>query len=286
MMENKSSVFLLLLVFFLVGGAYFLYTKFQIQYNTLLLQTPEDFQRYNSVLLEFEKRLSSYYPLGDHESFRITHAPNYVSFFERIGKPYCILLFDLNNVLIGTCFVIHKKNPDCWYLADLKIDRAHRQLGLVYFLYKEYYHLFTKINQSGFGITMKGGSSNQRMQSITRSLGCNSSELCIYLLPRKQLRELIKNKFFYVEDLIDLKQKKELVLRSTQKRLPLLHCIVKPSGTQNMRLPKGYMYMFCCQEGSRIAQTMSNLSVKPFATALIYSKNMSNDFSFLNTSEI
>jgi hypothetical protein len=262
----------------------------KFNYTTKLLQTTEDFRMYNSTLLEFEKRLSSYYPLGEKDSFRITHAPHYVSFFQRIGKPFCILLFDQENMLIGTCFIVKKQFPDCWYLADLKIDKKHRKLGLVYYLYKTYYDLFTKINKSGFGVTMNGGSSSQRMQSIARSLGCNSSKLYIYFVDDKEIQNLIDLKILRFQQFINLKQKKELILKSSETVLPLLHGILQPPDQKNFIsspiVLKGYMYMFCCQEECIIYQLEEQYKLKPYASAVIYSKNMSNDFSFLNTSEI
>jgi hypothetical protein len=263
--------------------------SFGTKYETRLLQSLQDFKAFNSQLTDFEKRLGTFYPLGS-DSFRISHGQNYSSFFRDIGKPECILAF-LKGQIIGTCFVVRRTFPiSCWYLADLKVDRAHRNMGLVAFLYQKYNSKFTKEEQCGFGVTMNGGSSSPKMKRIAQALGCQSTPYHIYLLNDQKMQELLQNNILSVAKLVSLHNKKDLILKSTQKPLPLLHVI--PTSpyypmTRAISCKKGYWYMFGCVEGSNLFCKLQSANVSSFGSATIYSKAMNHlDFSFLNTCEI
>ena len=261
-------------------------------YQTSLLESERDFQLYNLALTKFEQRLSSYYPLGDKESFRISHGKDYSAFFRRMGQAKCILVFGGNSI-VATCFVVCRRVPfPCWYIADLKVDRRYRNLGLVAFLYHKYHKYFTQ-NQvtSGFGVSMSGGSSSSKVKRIAESLGCETTRLSIYLLDHVTTTRLCEKKILAFKELISMENKKDLILKSTNRPLPLLHAVPIFEEVHPRRgpilLPSGYSYMFCCPESSSLFLRFQKVALLPFASALIYSRGMkATDFAFLNTSEI
>ena len=83
-----------------------------------------------SGLLEFERQFT--YPLGANDSFSISHAPDYVTFFRALGEA-TVLAVEEEGRILGTLAAVVRtlRTPDgeertVAYLADLKLVREVR----------------------------------------------------------------------------------------------------------------------------------------------------------------
>lgn len=166
-----------------------------------------------------------YYPLGE-DSFKIDHGDDYFKFFERLGELHYWCVFD-NDILIGVAAGILRfvENKKTWYLCDLKVLKEYRGKGIPKLIFKHafLYNLFKQRVFRAYAVSMNDGSKNLPFKKIKRStfnLLKVNNKLNIYTLNQKQHQHFIKNEGLF---LTNTNGCKELILRSTEKRMDLYH---------------------------------------------------------------
>jgi len=87
-----------------------------------------------------------------------------------------------------------------------------------------------------------------------------------------------------------LKGVKDLILKSTNKPLKLLHAAWN-NNKENMEPIKGYIHMFCCHERDKLVRDIENIIIfdenNTKSTATIIQRGMDNcDWKFILTSDI
>ena len=109
----------------------------------------------NEQLLEFEKCFT--YPLDSKYSFRISHAPVYIDFFQSIGSSKFILAME-DHKIIGICVAIQKENAH--YICDLKIHPQVKDKRLCYKIQKQLRNMNS--NSNLYAVYMEGTKNVQR----------------------------------------------------------------------------------------------------------------------------
>ena len=91
---------------------------------------------------------------------------------------------------------------------------------------------------------------------------------------------------------LSLNGKKDLILKSTGKPLPLLHIqfnneIIRKDDITYAKPKKGYTYMFCCLKDSKLNEELSKHDLNTDISATIVHRNMDNcNWDFIMTSDI
>lgn len=228
--------------------------------------------------------MKTWYPLGNDE-FQIDHGKNYFRFFERIGELHYLAICQGSKV-VGCCGFIRRSNG-VWYLCDLKIAEKLRGRNLPTRLFLKAIQIrgMQLLSDKFYGICMFPTS--EKILRIIRnsSLGFavnSNGYLLIYSLGYNRMKQL-QHLFGMTTSFLDISDRKQLVLKSTGKPIPVLH--LQRDGSGQYRQPqKGFRHMFCLHESSVLANV---LPCRPISKALIVSRNMeNNNWEFVNTSEI
>jgi hypothetical protein len=86
-------------------------------------------------LARFEAEFT--YPLGNDDSFRIEHGPDYLSFYRSLGDAFCVVAGDERRIgatVSATLRTLTQGSHQCvpvWYIGDLKIASSYRGSGLL-----------------------------------------------------------------------------------------------------------------------------------------------------------
>jgi len=319
----------LLLSAFLLTTFIFLIIKFYFQktYNGPYYvgsNMPARQLLYHDKLLEFEHKLSNFYPLGD-DFFKIDHGKNYFAFFERMGELNMQVYFDnASNIIasgagvlknIRTNFNNSDTNIKAWYICDLKVDPKFRQNRFpIKMLLKTFLLSYIKSNKC-YAITMNQSSfdknnvyaTNKIVRLANRIKIVNfafkfSGLLYIYSVDydkMKTLHDVIKEKRGSISYL-SLYGIKDLILQSTNKPLNILHVqyntLKNNNNTKKEKNLDSYTYlkpqkycthMFCCHENDELKTILDKLNIHTNVTASILQHGLNNcDWKFVQTSEI
>lgn len=238
----------------------------------------------NKIIKEFEKKMSHYYPLGKDE-FRISHGNNYFKFFDRIGYTHLQGCFYKNKLIATACGVLRDtKYGKTWYICDLKVDEKYRGKMLTRrMLMKTWYNMF--YSNRFYGISMNNDKDNKIKQLIKKMPIINIKDagtLHIYSMNYDEIiiaLPIIK-KYRKKASFVSLKGIKDLILKSNNEPLPLLHLEYHDNGL----LPQeGSTHMFCCHESDPMFKEFNESNI----TATIVQYGMDNfDWDFIQTSEI
>lgn len=259
--------------------------------------TPSLRSYYKDELRDFAHNFQ--YPFGQ-DSFVIDHGQNYFTFFDRLGKPY-IYIGEEDNKIIAMIIIVLRDidlygqgiKQKIWYICDLKI---HPNFRGNYFVQKvveivsaKYRYLSSKV----YGVSMNSLKGPNRLISFANrinNLGLElSGELNFYLLTFSQLIK-VKNlliKDYITFNFISLLRKKDLILNSTKKPLPILH--FSPNATFEDKfnnLNNNFLYMFCFSLDNPINTEFKRLKLPQVASASIISNIKNCNWKFILTSDI
>ena len=80
---------------------------------------------------------------------------------------------------------------------------------------------------------------------------------------------------------------KDIILQSTQSKLPLYHVCFNKKENKNFEIDKNGIYMFCLLSDHSLNKKLEKLGVEINSKATILQRNMDDyNFDFINTSEI
>jgi hypothetical protein len=287
--------------------------------------------KYNNELKEFEKAMSHNYPLGN-DSFTISHGNNYYSFFDRLGKVYMNICI-IDNKIVGTaCGILrnikYNKNSnfclnfvelafnnslkenyksqslDCWYICDLKLLPSFRGKNVITkMMLKSIFKLWTTNKVYAISMDDDDQKENKILKYSQKSPFLNfksAGKLMIYSVDYTTIINLLPIIKKYKGDVkfTSLLGKKDLILKSTNKPMKLLHVYVDnlQFSVENLKIEKDnyyiepikdYTYMFCCPSKSEMYEELTKNGITTKITATIIHKNMDDcDWNFILTSDI
>ncbi len=254
-------------------------------------------KQYHYKMQQFEKSLSTWYPLGT-DYFRISHGLNYYSFFQRLGQINFGLCIS-NNTIVATCCAIRRKltTTNVWYICDLKVDKKFRGKRLAFKMLKT---LAPKVGFGGqiYGISMNNNNNNKILKLAQRIPLMNLKSgglLYIYSLDYKKMtiaKNIIKKHRGNISYLC-LTGIKDLILKSTNKPMNILH-VNWSTGTGNdtnshyyQQPQENFTHMFCCPETDPMFYELCYNNITTDITATIIHSNMQkSDWKFILTSDI
>lgn len=255
--------------------------------------TDKNISEWQSSLEKLEEAFK--YPLGDDE-FRISHGNDYLGFFRRIGHPAVYAASKESDVIAVGAGVISKRF-NAWYLCDMKVLPHHRGNRLPRKFFTRYFFFNYLKCRRGFALNME--SSDGKINPIQKIM---------QRLPWTPLKVGARIVFFY-EDAVathkalthlkaerqdihftSIQHKKDLVLKSTGKGIPLLHMEwgTKRSDEENHLEPQdGKLHMWCLQDNHPLISVLAKDNIHPKASGLIFHHGM-KDFNWndLRTSEL
>lgn len=254
--------------------------------------TDENLARWMNSLQEFEEHFV--YPLGE-DSFSISHGPDYLAFFKRIGDPavYCVSQGDR---IVAAGGGIISKRLNAWYLCDMKVLPYARGKKIPRKLFTRYFFMNYLKCRRGFALNMENsdGSKNP-IQKILESLPWTPLKkgarvLFFYEDQQKTSEAMLvlskRRENLYFSDLSGIK---DLILKSNHKSIPLLH-LEWGDGIRNkeVSLPKaGMLHMWCLNELDPMVKELESINIMAKASGFIFQHGMNNyDWSELRTSEL
>lgn len=239
------------------------------------------------------------YPFGD-DRFRIDHGPEYFEFFDRLGETVCyIATDDFDLAAIGIAVLRSLPHPNtaakAWYLCDLKVSPKFRGRGLTTKLFKSGFLSCYLKSSKAYGISMNP--SDGRPNPVVKLLGNLpwaplkvASQLQIYSLDYETMTEasLLLKKYRGQLTYLSHAGRKDLILKSTNTALPLLHAQFGPCADHGLNEPqKGFAHMFCCLDKDPLIAELKKLNCDPYATAALLHFNLKKcDWNFVLTSDL
>lgn len=257
-----------------------------------------DLDKYNVAVKIFEKEMQQTYPLGE-DAFTINHGDNYFAFFRRLGNVSFFLINNANSI-VGTACAIERNlaGNKFWYLCDLKISPQHRGKNLSFYLFLHMFYKFFMKTKQGYLISMDPNS-NQIVKIFNKiknffGLDIRFSKILIYNMDKKSLAGIEKylQNIFGELSYLSISGKKDLILSSTQRAIPLYHLqhgvfSDKKNSVPYKNLPENAMIMFCVEATNPVVLNLQKLNITTNISATIISHKM--DFMNWNnilTSEI
>ena len=239
------------------------------------------------------------YPLGD-DAFELDHGPDYFAFFDRLGElTYLVALSD--GELVGVAAAVLRRVPqaggppaEAWYLADLKLRPGRRGLGLAARLLAWGVPRLGRRCPRGYGISMDPARGPNRVAKLLTRLPDSplrpATGLHLYSLDaaamarvEPRLREA-RGPLGY----LSLVGKKDLILASSGRPLPLLHVQFGPCAEVALERPRAdHAHMFCLPSGDPLIASLEGLGLGPTARATVLAAGMDGgDWRFVLTSDI
>jgi hypothetical protein len=255
----------------------------------------KDWQTYSSRLQEFENIAE--YPYGD-DFFKLDHGENYFAFFERLGEPMFHVALDESRIVACAAGVwrtlqIEEKEVKAWYLCDLKVDKNYALQKLPAQLFKK--NLFSNYLKCphGYAVSMNPAKGKNRVIKLIErfkwipiryagNLNFYSFNQDDAISFHNELETELGNISYF-----SLKGKKDLIMKSTNSRLPLFHIQHGAMATMGMAEPlENGTYMICSSENSELDNLLKN-RFPVSATASILAHRMNpKDWNFILTSDI
>ncbi|MCB9598110.1 MAG: hypothetical protein H6719_35680 [Sandaracinaceae bacterium] len=258
-----------------------------------------DRPRYQARLAHFDEHWT--YPYGE-DRFRLDHGADYYAFFDRLGEVSAHAFVEGDEILgMGIAilrdvpFIAGERPRKAWYLCGAKVHPDHRGQGLSFrAATSRFLSHYVRCGRA-YGITMNPG--DGRENGVVRharryrlaSLHV-AGVLGLFSLDEDAMRRL--------EDIVvqhrgpvsylSLEGKKDLIMQSTQARLPLLHVQFGACATRGEAAPRpGHTHMFCALLEDPLVRAMAAEGVEPSATATIVAHRMTKcDWKFVLTSDI
>ena len=246
---------------------------------------------------KLEKAIS--YPLGNDE-FQIDHGLDYFAFFKRLGKLNCYAAVKGEEIaatgmgiLRNISFRQGEKQRRAWYLCDLKVNQGYRGSHLpLQLLRKAFLPSYIRCSR-GYAISMNPPSGENRIVKLLGRFSWAPSKLAgilnIYSCDYEQMTKAqpVLEKHRGAVSYLSLSGKKDLVLKSTGKPMPLLHLNFGDQSGLPSEPQAGFTHMFCSPATDPLATDLAQMNFRPQATASIIHHRMKNcDWRFILTSDI
>jgi GNAT superfamily N-acetyltransferase len=267
-----------------------------IRVREIRLRDRSDFQVRVAGL---EKGVS--YPLGT-DRFEIDHGEDYFAFFDRLGTLTYLAALDGDRVVAVLAGMLRripaapgKRLRRVWYSGDLKVDPDYRGQRIPW---KMLLHAFPRkypICSRGYAISMNpGDGSENRVVRLLSTFWVAptrvATTLHLYSLDAESMRGLapILESSRGPLSYLSLAGKKDIVLESTGKPMPLLHVQFGPCAESGIPWPiDGSVHMFCVPAGDPVESDLSAQGHVPSATATVLAHRMKRwDWRFILTSDI
>lgn len=255
----------------------------------------DNWQEFGARLQELENVAE--YPYGD-DFFKLNHGENYFAFFERLGNPLFHVALAENRVVACAAGIlrtlrVENETIKAWYLCDLKIhpEFQGRQITPKLFT-KSFVRNYLKCSR-GYAISMNPVKGENRIVKLLMRLPqipvSYAGKLNFYSFDESQAASIQKDleaelgKISY----LSLKGKKDLIMKSTNLRLPLFHVQHGAMAADAMKTPSEIgTYMICAFENGSLDCLLKN-KFPISATASILAHRMNpKDWSFILTSDI
>ncbi len=253
------------------------------------------FKEFGASLQELEAQAE--YPYGD-DFFKLNHGENYFAFFERLGLPIFHVALHENRVVACAAGILRTLRVGgevfkAWYLCDLKIHPEFQGLQLTPKLFtKNLVRNYLKCSR-GYAISMNPTTGKNTVVKLLMRLRqipiAHAGNLNFYSFDKTQAAGIHKDleaelgKISY----LSLAGKKDLIMKSTNSRLPVFHIQHGAMAAHGADLPteKG-TYMICAFEETDLDNLLKN-NFPISATASILSHRMNlKDWNFVLTSDI
>lgn len=235
-----------------------------------------NWQAYQTACLALESNIE--YPLAE-DKFTINHGADYFAFFRRLGKLRFFIALSEENTLAGVIAAV--KRPavaaslaNAWYIADLKVMPKFRNLQLPKILFAHLKTLACEKNFCFYGVCMdEANGHNKVVPMLKRSSQFPldvGPKLSMYNLNAKQMQSLMIEFQNHNQPIgfLSLQGKKDLILQSTQRALPLLHVQSGPFAEYNIQSPKpNYAHLICLPGDHWLLPHIHALGIALFASA-------------------
>lgn len=259
----------------------------------------EDRPAFKARLDRFDEHWT--YPYGD-DRFRLDHGEDYYAFFDRLGEVSAHAFLEEGEI-IGMGIAVLRRVPfrrgerprRTWYLCDAKVHPEHRGQKLGFKAAGQQFLQHYWQAQRAYGITMNPGDGSEN-GVVRHALKYRLAPfhlggiLAIYSFDEAGMRaiEPLLARHRGPVSYLSLEGKKDLIMQSTQARLPLLHVQFGPCAELGVAAPvPGHTHMFCALVGSPLARDLEREGVEPDATATILAHRMHDcDWQFVLTSDI
>lgn len=259
----------------------------------------EDRPAFQARLERFDRHWT--YPYGD-DRFRLDHGVDYYAFFDRLGDVSANAFVE-GDEIVGMGVAVLRRVPfrrgerprRVWYLCDGKVHPEHRGQKLAFKAAGQKFLQHYWKAQRAYGITMNPGDGSEngvvrhamRYRLAPFHVG---GILGIYSLDAEGMTRLepLLVRHRGPVGYLSLEGKKDLIMQSTQARLPLLHVQFGPCAERGVDAPiAGHVHMFCALAGDPLARALEAEGVTPDATATILAHRMHDcDWQFVLTSDI
>jgi hypothetical protein len=234
------------------------------------------------------------YPLGN-DFFKISHGSDYFNFFDRLGDThYFVCLVDAKVVAVA-CGIIRYLEKPIFYLCDLKVHPDYRGKHLpLKILFKAAFLYYLKCPR-GYAISMDH--QNQKENRVAKLLKKFwilpfnvSTQILIYSFSFEQVtavQSLIEKHKGNIS-FLSLKGIKDLVLKSTQMPMPILHIQYGKNAAQGRIEPlENHVHMLALSKTDQLVSELSQINIFPNSTATLISHNAKNyNWDFVQTSDI
>lgn len=255
--------------------------------------TVKNIRQWQRALEEFEEDFL--YPLGaDH--FSINHGNDYLAFFRRIGEPVIRGVTDGDTIAALGAGVISRR-WQAWYLCDMKVTPRYRGRKFPRKLFiRNFFFNYLRCRR-GFALNMEtiDGAKNP-IQKIMQTLPWTPLKVGARVLffyadaeatqRAVSLLEKDRPRIFFV----NIQSKKNLVLKSTGKGIPLLHLEwgERSPDDETVDFPQPEMlHMWCLAEDDPLVKELALVGIQPKASGLIFQHGMDKfNWSQLRTSEL
>jgi hypothetical protein len=302
-MKLSTITLIIIIIIFMV----FLKLWFvQSNVSTIRLDQPAMKNKYHTKVKLFEKTLANWYPLGTNDQFQIDHGYDYFKFFERIGETHMIAAINKKDIVVAVgCGMLrdinlkyYNKNTKnkVWYIGDVKVHKKYRGQHIPWLLLRDSWPLIFK-GARLYGISMNP---KDKPNNIVR-LGASmpfvpfkvADKLLIFSCDYNEIQRALPIISFNRGSIcfVSLLGIKDLILKSTQKPMKLLHLHwgeeKEKSGIIYPNPIKEYVHMFCCPASDPMALQLKNIGIRTDVTATILHYRMDqSDWKFILTSDI
>jgi hypothetical protein len=239
------------------------------------------------------------YPLGT-DSFRLDHGADYFAFFDRLGAVRFHAALDGETLAAVGAGVIRRvpfrrgePARRAWYLCDLKVDPHYGGRGLPRRLFAHQFIRCYLACPRGYTISMNRANG---ANPVARLLGrfkqaklAPNTKLILYSLDENQMRAVEPLLIAHRGPLsyLSLAGKKDLILGSTGRRMPLLHVQFGACAEPGLSAPQpGHVHMFCAPEGDELERACAAAGLAAAASATVLAHGMQSDWRFILTSDI
>lgn len=255
----------------------------------------EDWKAFGSRLQELENIAE--YPYGD-DFFKLDHGENYFAFFERMGEPLFHVALREDRVIACAAGIlrsleIENKTVKAWYLCDLKVHPEFRGRLVTTLLFKKNLVRNYLKCPRGYAISMNPAKGENRVVKLlmrTSKIPVGyAGKLNFYSFDRTEAANFQKDLESELGEIsyLSLKDKKDLIMKSTSARLPLFHIQHGAMAEAGAASPtEEGTYMICAFEESNLdALLKRNFPVSATASILAHRMNP-KDWNFILTSDI